>query len=376
MYFLTIAFLIWKGIDTLVSILAPTVIPYLGFFSYGDTMLKYGLPNFVRALSNFDGIMYVRIATKGYSMTEQAYFPLYPLLIRLVNYVIQNPIIAGITVSLAASFVGMLIFTKYLPILTKSVNFKWVLIALLCYPTSYYFGVMYTEGVFFVLLVATLLSLAKRRYLFTAILGFLLALTRVQGVFVLIPIAATTYGLMRSGKEWWKNSITGLGPLLGLGTYATYLWKTLGDPLYFIHAQESFGANRSSHLILLPQVIYRYLRIFLTADMNFQYYVALLEFVFFIFVFILLAYDLYLIIKKNLINWERLGINLFSWANIIVPSMTGTLTAMPRYTLMSLSVFLVIGELKSKLLRNSLLCIFVVMHVIMFALFIQGYYLT
>jgi len=376
MNFLMIAILIWKVVDVVISIISPTFIPYLGFFSYGDMMLKYGLPSFIRALSNFDGIMYVRIATQGYSMTEQAYFPLYPLLIRAVNQIIHNPIVAGVTISIVASIIGLVLFTKYLPQVAKTENIKWILIALLCYPVSYYFGVMYTESLFFALFVGTLYSLSQRRYVLAFILGYLIALTRVQGVFVLIPIVITTIGMMISHKQWWKNAIVALGPLLGLGTYLMYLWATIGDPLYFVHAQESFGAHRSSKLILLPQVIYRYFRIFMTADMNFQYYVALLEFAFMMLAIILLTYDLYNIVKRKVIGWERLGINLFSWANILVPAMTGTLTAMPRYTLMSISIFLVVGELKSKWLKYLMLIIFVIFHIIMLSMFIQGYYVT
>lgn len=368
--------LIWKLIDVVVSLLAPRFIPYLGFFSYGDTMLQYGLPNFIRALSNFDGIMYVRIATKGYSMTEQAYFPLYPQLIRALNMIIHNPIVAGVVISVTMSIVGLTLLSKYLPYLTESKNVKWVLLALLCYPVSYYFGVMYTESLFFALLIGTLLSIQKQKYVLAGMLGYFLALTRVQGVFVLIPIAITTFGLMRSGKVWWKTILVGLGPILGLGTYLTYLWTTLGDPLYFIHAQESFGAHRSSKLILLPQVIYRYLKIFTLADLNFQYYVAMLEFGFMMFAILTLSYDLYKQWKKPVWDYARIGLNIFSWANILVPAMTGTLTAIPRYTMMSLSIFLVVGELKSKWLKYALLTIFVILHSIMLSLFIQGYYLT
>lgn len=376
MYIVVLTLVVWKFLDTLISLVGERLVPYLGFFSYADTMAIYGMPDFIRKLTNFDGIMYVRIATNGYSLTEQAYFPLYPLLIRFVNLLIQNPILSGLLISLSASILGIFILQKYLPHVTNARNVKWVIFALLCYPTSYYFGVMYTEGLFFFLLVSTLLSIVTGRKTLATLLGFFLALTRVQGIFILIPIILMMIAAMRQKRSWYSIAAIATGPILGLTTYMGYLWKTLGDPLYFIHAQEAFGAHRSSHLIFLPQVIYRYFKIFLTADLNFQYYVAILEFVFFAFAFILLIYDLYLICKRNKLNYDRLGLNLFSFANILVPSMTGTLTAMPRYTLMSLSVFLVVAELKSRSLKYVILSFFVILHIILFALFIQGYYVT
>lgn len=374
--FIILIILIWKSVDFTGSIIAPHFIPYLGFFSYGDTMLKYGLPDMVRKLSNFDGIMYIRIATQGYSTTEQAYFPLYPLLIRLLNSIIHNPIIAGVTISTVLGVISIFVFAKYLRHQVESKDLKWVLLALIAYPTSYYYGVMYTESLFFALLVSTLLSLHERKWLLSFLFGYLIALTRVQGIFVLIPVALLALQAIRLRERWSHYAVIALGPVLGLSTYIAYLWQSVGDPLYFIHAQESFGAHRSSHLVLLPQVIYRYFKIFLTADLSFQYFVAILEFVFFTFVLSLLVYDIYLILKNKILNYQRLGLNLFSFANVIVPSLTGTLTSIPRYTMMALSIYLVIGEIKSKILKLSIIIIFMLLHIIMYSYYIQGYFLT
>ena len=42
-------------------------------------------PPFLRAFANFDGIHYIHIARYGYNQYEQAFFPLYPLLISILQ---------------------------------------------------------------------------------------------------------------------------------------------------------------------------------------------------------------------------------------------------------------------------------------------------
>lgn len=377
------ALLLWKMTDIVTALVAPHVIPYLGFFSYGRDVLIYNIPDFVRALSNFDGIFYIRIALKGYSETEQAFFPLYPLLIRFVNPLVLNPILSGILISHLA-FVGGFIFLKKL--LEETVSKKtvvWVLLFLLAYPTSYYFGVMYTESLFFFLFVLSLYFSRKKQFFFSFVAAYLLGVTRVVGVFASIPLLAPL--LTKRPKKGeilpWvrvnrKTILVGLAPIAGLATYCFFLFVTTGDPLFFFHAQEEFGANRSTSLILPPQVIYRYLRIFLTADKNFQYAVALLELSFYLFTLAVLTYDLKKQLMQKKRGFERIGLNLFSLFNIILPSLTGTLTSIPRYSLLSFSIFFVLGEIRNTVFKVVLLTLFIVLHIIMFAFFVQGYFVT
>ncbi|PIX73599.1 hypothetical protein COZ39_02165, partial [Candidatus Roizmanbacteria bacterium CG_4_10_14_3_um_filter_33_21] len=41
------------------------------------------------------------------------------------------------------------------------------------------------------------------------------------------------------------------------------------------------------------------------------------------------------------------GLLLFSFINLLLPTLTGTFSSIPRYALMSLSVFIYLGEIKS-----------------------------
>src|SRR3989304_8875042 len=72
---------------------------------------------------------------------------------------------------------------------------------------------------------------------------------------------------------------------LGLFGYMYYLGVTYGDPLAFFRVQPGLGAGRSgSELIFLPQVLWRYVRIFVSVPFSsLNYQVALLEFLSFFF---------------------------------------------------------------------------------------------
>jgi hypothetical protein len=382
---IVVIFFIWGLLNFLISVLAPFFVPYLGFFSYADKMSKYGMPYFIQSLTNFDGIFYIRIATQGYSFPEQAYFPMYPTLINLFTILTKNPIISGVLISYLAFVTALYLLHKLLKKNLKIKNIFWVYIFLLVYPTSYYFGVMYTESLFFMLLIATIYLFKQEKFLLAFLFGYLTALTRVSGIFLTIPLGLIFLEkLLKERKFSYQTILFDNGkyflvicaPVLGLLSYTLYLYQTTGDPLYFIHAQEHFGAHRSAHLIFLPQVFYRYLKIFLTADKNFQYLVALVEVIFFSFTLFILILDLLKIRISKPLNYSRLGLNLFSFANILLPTLTGTLTAIPRYSLLSLSVLLYLAELKNKNLKILLVILMLILHILFYAFFTQGYYVT
>src|SRR5581483_12525830 len=91
-------FLIWRIFD-LVVIFLSDIFPKWGFFPYKETALSYHLPEFLTELSNFDGVQYLIIAKEGYYTYNQAYFPLYPLTIRVLAPIfLQNYLVAAIVV--------------------------------------------------------------------------------------------------------------------------------------------------------------------------------------------------------------------------------------------------------------------------------------
>jgi Gpi18-like mannosyltransferase len=381
-------FLMWRGFDFLIIFFSQKIIPYLGFFPYGDQLLNFDLPSWIYSLANFDGLHYLSIARNGYAQYEQAFFPLYPILIKfLTPFFSNNQLVTGLIISNVSFLLGLIILYKYLSLIflkDKRSNILTV-IFLLFFPTSFFFGAVYTEGLFFLLLITTLYFLKKENYLFVVLFAFFASLTRLVGVFLIVPMIIHLYRSSKT-KSNIKNLIL-IAPLLGLGIYCFYLYQTTGDPLFFVTSQPIFGANRSSNLILLPQVYWRYFKIFITAAHDSRFYVSIVEFLIFNFVFIVLILDLFknlgiinLKFNRNLrfkiSNFNLLGLNLFSLANLILPTLTGTFSSIPRYSLFSLSFFIYIVQIKNNFVKYLILFTFLFLHVLLLGYFTQGYFIS
>jgi hypothetical protein len=364
-------FFLFQVTHLIISLFIDKVLAYQGFFAYPETLKTFGLPKFIYSLANFDGVYYLKIAKDGYYQFEQAFFPLYPLLIKLTTFLTQNYLISGLLISNLCFLFGLFLFKKYL----KKINQEspWVLAFLLLFPTSFFFITVYTESLFFVFLILFFYFFSQKKYFLAAIFGFFASLTRINGVLLTIPFLILIYKKIKDKKISLTLFLYPLITVLGLTFYMVYLLKTTGDPLLFLNSQKVFGANRSTTIIFLPQVYFRYLKIFFTASFNFQHFVAVLEFFIFNLVFLVLILDLIWVLKKK--NQNLLALNLFSVANLILPTLTGTFSSITRYSLLSLSFFLFLSRIKSKAIKIILSIIFSTVHLILFGFYLQGYFI-
>lgn len=390
-------FIAHRAIHVIAAVFAPLFIPYLGFFPYADILKNSGLPQWLYSFANFDGVHYLIIAERGYQTYQEAFFPLYPIVIKFLTPAAEHGSVAAFLISgLAASQLlflgGVILFYTYSRSVWKNRNTAlWSCIFLLSFPTAFYFGAVYSESLFLVCAIGYIYAVHKQKYWIASLLGYAAAMTRLIGVFLLlytvsvliIPYLQNYMPTRRAERKIIFNlhkfpSIAAAlaSPLLGLASYMLYLFYRTGDALYFFSAQPAFGANRSTELILLPQVMYRYIKIFTTASPNFQYFVAFVEFVLFMLVMFLLMCEFWKIIT----NWkrdgiaERTGLLLFSTASMILPTLTGTLSSTPRYALMALPIFYTLGTLQGSWIKSAAAFIFAALQIILLGFFIQGYF--
>lgn len=140
----------------------------------------------------FDANWYLKIATTGYSETDgsMVYFPFYPFAIRFLgNFFPGGLLVAAILVSNLA-FIGLVYFLYQIgmDIVGPDVS-KRALFYLVIFPTSFFLFAPYTESLFLCLSLASLYSAQRRHWLWAGTLGALAALTRLQGVVLLLPLA-------------------------------------------------------------------------------------------------------------------------------------------------------------------------------------------
>jgi hypothetical protein len=135
-----------------------------------------------------------------------AFFPFYPLMIRIFMFPLQifglTPIatatLAGVIVSALGALLGMLALYD----LTRdSLGEEGALRAafyLIIFPTGFFLIQVYTEGLFVGLAFACLAMLKRKQWLAAALLGVAATLTRAVGITLIIPMAVTW---LRTG-EW------------------------------------------------------------------------------------------------------------------------------------------------------------------------------
>ncbi|OGK20315.1 hypothetical protein A3C23_02800 [Candidatus Roizmanbacteria bacterium RIFCSPHIGHO2_02_FULL_37_13b] len=348
-----------------IAYIAGFLLPYKGFFPYKELLNVYNLPIFIKAFANFDGLHYISIAQSGYYQYQQAFFPLYPIIIRVVAiFVGKNYLISGLLISNLSFLLACIVMYKLLHLL-KYQNVPWFILLLFLFPSSFYFSTVYTESFFLLLFLLVIYLHLKKKYWISAIFSFFCVLTRLIGLFTLIFYLP--FKKKQSSIVWLI-----IFPIFGLIIYMIYLFLTVQDPLFFLNSQPIFGAHRSTSLIFLPQVYYRYLKIFITANKDNAYFTALIEFFIFNFVFFILILDFK---KRYKTNIELTLLNIFSLVNLILPTLTGTFSSIPRYAVMSLSIFFYLGELKNRSIKIIIAVLFFCLQVIMLSLFIQGYFI-
>ncbi|MBI5619735.1 hypothetical protein HY950_02120, partial [Candidatus Gottesmanbacteria bacterium] len=231
-------------------------------------------------------------------------------------------------------------------------------------------------SLFFFLTVSTFLCIERKKYVLAGVCAIFASMAWIGGIFLVLPLGLALWQNKKRLLASWRSAAILLAPFLGVGVYMAYLARTVGDPLFFFHAQPAFGANRSTSIIFFPQIIYRYAKIFTTASADIVYAVAMFELITFVLVFSVLLYDLYTVwhVKDGPVRTQRLGLSLFSFATLLLPTLTGTFSSIPRYTLFSVAFFVRLAEMRSSLLKTAVLLLFVSAHTAALALFIQGYF--
>ena len=356
----------------------------IAFFPLQNNFLGGGLANYLKnpyfwSLLNFDGEHYAAIAFQGYKPSTYFFFPLYPLLTRLIALIFNKDLlsiaISGVLISNFSFFVALIGFWKLIRLDYKENIAKLSIILLLIFPTSFYFGAFYTESLTLALIVWAFYFARKGNWILVGILGGLASATRITAL-ALIPAIGTEIWLSSVRKplrvEPLKLLALALIPL-GLAVYMYYLYRVTGDPLEFVHNVAIFGEQRSSNLIMLPQVFYRYIFKVLP-NINYEYFPVVWTTYLEIGTAILfLVFGAWSFIKL------RLSYAIYLAVGYIIPSLSGSFSSLPRYVLILFPAFLLSAiflEGRSRLTKGVVYLVLLIMLTISCGLFVRGYWVS
>ncbi|MGE5041790.1 MAG: hypothetical protein ACM3IJ_02715 [Candidatus Levyibacteriota bacterium] len=327
--------------------------------------------------ANFDGVYYVAISQFWYRGLDQAFFPLYPAVIYLATWLTGlHPATAGLIVSVVSLF----FLLKFFSLLQVADGFKksvfWSIILYLSFPSAFFFGAVYTESLFICLTLLSFYLARKNKHFLSSLVASFATATRIVGIFLLPALALEFYEQLRVKKKKISKKllIRHFSPLLlvplGLVSYMGYLWYQYHDPLLFVHIQPAFGAGRSGGaIILLPQVLFRYAKILLSArTTDLTFYVAILE----LSTPVIVSLLLYLAYKSGV----RKSYILFSACALLFPTLSGTLSSLPRYALVCFPIFIFLAQIKNQYVKALLILSGLILEGILALYFLNGYFIS
>jgi len=193
---------------------------------------------------------YIEIADFGYDFDPilSVWPPFYPFLIKILGFIVKPTILSALLIS-NISFI-LALFLMYLlvkDLFDEDIAKKAILFTIV-FPTSFFFVAGYTESFFLCLSVAVFLLLMKKKWLWAGLISALAALTRVQGLLLIIPIVIELwleYYPKRDFNSFFTQILSCSYAPFAYSLYSLYVyfglksdwpWNTLSD-----HWGQNFG---------------------------------------------------------------------------------------------------------------------------------------
>ncbi len=313
-------------------------------------------PGFLGYWAHWDGAWYSEIATKGYGARDPAstaFFPLYPMLVRLGAALGGGPALWGVLISL-----GGALLTLYFLYGIAEKLYDWrvaraATTTFAFFPTAFFLNAVYTESLFLAFSTGAIWAAYVRRDLLLAgILGALAAATRNLGILLLIPLFLEWRG---SRREFGTSGLVALGLVpVGLGAYIVFLTGKFGDPLIFARQQgEYWGRTLTNPFLTIQRAwsaagdglryVFHPATLFLDSSATPSLQASnTLNLAFLAFFLVIMAVGLYVLPP---------GLSIYTFIITLLPVLTPTpafpLMSLPRFLLGAFPLFLVLGYLLS-----------------------------
>ncbi len=383
----------WKITVLFFAFLATFIFPMQFKFAM-DREFKEDLSYYVWIWGNFDGFHYLNIAKHGPGSFEYPFFPFFPVLIKIlflsVGVITYLPhIIAAQIISNLSFILSLFVICKILLIDKKSRLLNILLLTIIFYPTSLFYGAVYNDSLFLLFTSLTIYFARKGSFLLAGFSGFFATLTRLNGLalFFLVFFEYIFSNQTRLKNQWdFKKLISKveqsfvikkiikekiysilLIPAAFLG-YLGYIQLKFGNWNLVFSSMKEWDQDKITFPI---QVFWRYFKILvLYPDFEITYWVALIELLFVLFYIFMMFYSF----KKI-----RLSYWIFFVVSMVIPSLTGTFQGMPRYGLhlypLFLSIALFLKE-NNNFVKIIYFSISILLLFICLGLFTRGYFIA
>ena len=364
----------WRLVSAVIGWIAMMTVPLA---SPSQTTM-FAQPNaFWDQFTRYDAGWYYQIARFGYWFVpggpsagigkpgKIAYFPLYPFLAGYVGKIFgatQPGIYLGLIVVSWIAFAGAMIVLYRLARLDldeRGAERAVLLTAL--FPFSFFFGMPYTESVFFLLTLLTFYCFRTQQWIAGGVAGALTTATRVNGV--LMGPSLVWIAWKKSRPREWPIALAGLALVgAGVGAYSLYVYHLSGNAFEWASSISRWNYHPGSAPWTAPwqlatKLVTEPRHYFRTDPM------ALYD----------TLYGLCAIIFIVSIPfvWMRFGLayGLFMVANLWLPLSSGVFEGMGRYCSVLFPFFIWIAA-QSRVVSTTVAIAFAIMYPIALAMFV------
>lgn len=166
----------------------------------------------------FDTLWYIEISQYGYARPDAVvFFPLYPLLIRLLS-VTMSPLAAALVISTVAAFFVFWGFQKLLGLDLPAETVKRALLFFALWPAAFILFAGYPESLLIALMIWAVWHARSGRWWLAGVLGLMAGLTKAAGFCIIVPLAVLAF------KEWRWRTWPSFLPLLAAPLVTLTVW--------------------------------------------------------------------------------------------------------------------------------------------------------
>ncbi len=197
----------------------------------------------LKVWNRWDAVHYQSIAQNGYQAIGEArftlvFFPLYPLLTRLVAFCVSDYILSAFIVSGVASVAAGLLLKRLASTDEPEIIAQRAVWFLIIFPTSYFLHIGYTESLFLALVLGCFVSVRAGRWHLAGLLSLLAALCRINGLVLFPVLFVEALQEYRTTKRWRWEWLWTLGALAGFSCYLWLNYHVTGQAFTFISYQQ------------------------------------------------------------------------------------------------------------------------------------------
>jgi hypothetical protein len=200
---------------------------------------------FLAPTVRWDANYYLSLARAGYPPPHPdhapdfhaAFFPLYPLAVRGLTWIVGDTFWAAFLLSNACALLAALVMLRLGSIGAQPRDGLRASLLLLASPGAHFFSYPYPEALFVLLLSLSLLAIAVDRPMLAAVTGALASGVRSAGVVVAVCLLVMAWKRRKEVPAATVRALSATAALGGVVGFAVFCSAHFHDPFAFVHIQ-------------------------------------------------------------------------------------------------------------------------------------------